>query len=473
MGGHTTHLKGKVMLFLALVLVSGGVDAIYRGMVGQPIELKDPMSIPFVPEALKHLVKHYNLATDSVYHYALYNVDRVTSQLVSGIKFNFTVTFVPTRCTKKNPDVHKTLHECGINHAGHAHQCNIVVVSQPWKNGDDAHQVILNQCDRQETVELHDNLLYTGVEQYSVGSQEEYELFKKEYQRSYYSQEEHDQRFLHFQANMRKARLMQMLELGSGIYGMTPFSDLSPEEFRKQKLTPKWDLGKKPKKTFGQLSLEDLPASFDWRDHEAVTPVKNQGSCGSCWAFSTTGNVEGQWFAKKGELVSLSEQELVDCDKLDEGCNGGLPSNAYKEILRLGGLEGEKDYPYDGRGRACSFKKDLVKVYINDSVEISQDEDQIAAWLFQNSPISIGINANAMMYYRGGVSHPWSFLCSKTHLDHGVLIVGYGVDTKKNEPYWIVKNSWGTSWGEKGYYRVHRGDGTCGLNTMCTSAIVN
>jgi len=133
-------------------------------------------------------------------------------------------------------------------------------------------------------------------------------------------------------------------------------------------------------------------------------------------------------------------------------------------------------FRYDGKDEACQYNRSKVAVRVSGGVEISQNETQMAQWLFKNGPISVGLNANAMQFYKGGVSHPWKFLCSADGIDHGVLIVGFGEHEyplfHKKMPYWIIKNSWGEGWGEQGYYRLYRGDGTCGINMMTSSAVV-
>ncbi|XP_013006246.1 cathepsin F [Cavia porcellus] len=298
-------------------------------------------------------------------------------------------------------------------------------------------------------------------------------LFKKfvaTYNRTYESKEETQWRLSVFTRNMILAQKIQALDRGTAQYGVTKFSDLTEEEFRTIYLNPL--LREHPSKTMRQAKIvhDSAPPEWDWRKKGAVTEVKNQGMCGSCWAFSVTGNVEGQWFLKKGTLLSLSEQELLDCDKVDKACMGGLPINAYSAIKSLGGLETEDDYSYQGHMEACNFSAKKAKVYINDSVELSKNEQYLAAWLAVKGPISIAINAFGMQFYRHGIAHPLQPLCSPWFIDHAMLIVGYG--KRSGVPFWAIKNSWGTDWGEEGYYYLHRGSRSCGVNVMASSAVV-
>jgi cathepsin F len=335
--------------------------------------------------------------------------------------------------------------------------------------------MIMNQVPNLPRMEEPKQPMLGGGD-HDVGNYGAFVDFKNQFGKTYSSDEEERKRFSIFRDNMIKARKYQSQEQGSAEYGVTKFADLTEEEFRKFYLTPAWDQSESKFLKRAEIPAVAAPDAWDWRNKSAVTEVKNQGNCGSCWAFSVTGNIEGQNAIKTGKLVDLSEQELVDCDKLDEGCNGGLPSNAYQEIMRLGGLETETDYPYDARDEKCSFKKSLAKVQITGAVNISSNEDDMKVWLYKNGPISIGINAFWMQFYRRGVSWPYSWLCNPANIDHGVLIVGYGVQTypaAADAPFWTIKNSWGPDWGEQGYVRFYRGQGVCGLNLMCSSATVN
>ncbi|XP_071925913.1 probable cysteine protease RD19C [Coffea arabica] len=311
-----------------------------------------------------------------------------------------------------------------------------------------------------------------------------FSLFKTKYGKTYSTQEEHDYRFSVFKANLRRAKRHQLLD-PSAVHGVTRFSDLTPSEFRrnhlglnkhKRRLRLPADANKAP-----ILPTTDLPADFDWRDHGAVTPVKDQGSCGSCWSFSTTGALEGAHYLATRELVSLSEQQLVDCDhecdpaeynSCDSGCNGGLMNNAFEYILKSGGVEREQDYPYTGRDEKCKFDKSKIAAKVSNFSVVSTDEDQIAANLVKHGPLAVAINAIWMQTYIGGVSCP--YICSKSQ-DHGVLLVGYGAAgyapiRLKDKPYWIIKNSWGENWGESGYYKFCRADrNLCGVDSMVSS----
>ncbi|XP_044511520.1 cysteine protease RD19A-like [Mangifera indica] len=314
-----------------------------------------------------------------------------------------------------------------------------------------------------------------------LNAEHHFSLFKSRFSKIYATKEEHDYRFGVFKANLRRAKRHQFLD-PSAVHGVTKFSDLTPSEFRRQflglnrRLRLPADAEKAP-----ILPTNDLPTDFDWRDHGAVTGVKDQGACGSCWSFSATGALEGAHYLATGELVSLSEQQLVDCDHecdpeeygaCDSGCSGGLMTTAFEYTLKAGGLEREEDYPYTGTDRgSCKFDKSKIAATVSNFSVISLDEDQIAANLVKNGPLAVGINAVFMQTYIGGVSCP--YICGK-HLDHGVLLVGYGSAGYapirfKEKPYWIIKNSWGENWGENGYYKICRGRNVCGVDSMVST----
>ncbi|KAJ8724128.1 hypothetical protein PYW07_008108 [Mythimna separata] len=411
-------------------------------------------------QALKHIEAKYP-------HPSKQKVVRIFSlekQVVAGIHYKMKVEIGYTDCLALSDQKDcKLVKNHGLNKF-----CRVNVWIRPWTDHPPNFRVI---CDFQEgaTRDLYhhvqaEHLFYNFLTTYSPSYVNEYSQMHK--------------RFEIFKNNIKKIHELNVHEKGTAVYGVTRFTDLTYEEFSSTYMGLKKNLTNENQVPMKQADIPNIkvPESFDWRDYDAVTEVKDQGSCGSCWAFSVTGNIEGQWKMQSGQLVSLSEQELVDCDKLDNGCNGGLPDNAYRAIEQMGGLELESDYPYEGTDDKCVFNKTLAKVKISSAVNITSNETGMAQWLVHNGPISIGINANAMQFYMGGISHPWRMLCHPTFIDHGVLIVGYGVKDyplfHKKLPYWIIKNSWGKSWGEQGYYRVYRGDGTCGLNTMASSAVI-
>ncbi|KAM3304601.1 putative cysteine protease RD19C [Capsicum chacoense] len=327
---------------------------------------------------------------------------------------------------------------------------------------------------RQVTSESDDN------NNHLLNAEHHFSLFKSKFGKIYATQEEHDHRLKVFKANLRRARRHQLLD-PTAEHGITKFSDLTPLEFRRtylglHKPKPKLSTTKAP-----ILPTSDLPEDFDWREKGAVTGVKNQGLCGSCWSFSTTGAVEGAHFLATGELVSLSEQQLVDCDhecdaeqksECDAGCGGGLMTTAFEYTLKAGGLQREKDYPYTGRNGQCHFDKSKIAASVTNYSVVGLDEDQIAANLVKHGPLAVGINSAWMQTYIGGVSCP--LVCFKRQ-DHGVLLVGYGSAgfapiRLKAKPYWIIKNSWGEHWGEHGYYKICRGQhNICGVDAMVST----
>jgi len=252
--------------------------------------------------------------------------------------------------------------------------------------------------------------------------------------------------------------------------------DLSRAEFRQQYLgyTPiKNDYMRSQNSPHVSPAITiTAPSAWDWRAKNAVTPVKNQQQCGSCWSFSATGSLEGAWAISKGNLVSLSEQELVDCSgpQGNEGCNGGLMDQAFEYVI-ANGLCTEASYPYTAADGTCAntkCTKAIKPAQISGYKDMSTDESTFLPIVAQQ-PLSIAIEADqdSFQFYSSGVLD--NAACGTT-LDHGVLIVGYGTDSGKD--YWIVKNSWGATWGESGYIRMVRNKNECGLTLAASYPIV-
>jgi len=218
----------------------------------------------------------------------------------------------------------------------------------------------------------------------------------------------------------------------------------------------------------------DLPDSIDWRDKDVVTPIKNQQQCGSCWAFSAVGSMEGQHALKTNNLVSLSESQIVDCDVngSDAGCNGGFMDGAFKYVISQGGIDTEKSYPYKSQDNPCIFNKSNVAATFSAYKDVKGGETGLKTAVATVGPIAVGIDASSaqFQFYKTGVYYDST--CSSTILDHGVLVVGYGT-TQNGTDYWIVKNSWGETWGDKGYIYMSRNrDNNCGIASQPSYPIV-
>ena len=305
-----------------------------------------------------------------------------------------------------------------------------------------------------------------------------FQKFIKKYNKKYDSINEFFARYLVFKNNILSIK-SQNLSFETGI---TQFADLTQQEFKKKYLNLNYDAMAVanfdpyiPKKS------NDVPSSFDWRTQNRVTPVKSQSECNSAWAYSAMANLEGLYAGYYGVLVDFSIGLLVDCDNMDAGCNGGLMEYAFT-WLKKNGIMTEEDYPTIGHKSGCKANKDK---YINMTVTGFKklgksydvfscvDEELMKEFLYENGPLSIAFNAYCLHLYSRGIVDMEIEKCPISGINHAALLVGYGTDNDSGLDYWIVKNEWGKSWGENGYFRIRRGNGTCGINCYVLSATVS
>jgi len=316
-----------------------------------------------------------------------------------------------------------------------------------------------------------------------VNLKSEFERFKTQFGRNYSSETEEHRRFTIFSQNLVKAMNLNGNEEANGaVFGITKFMDLTATEFNVYKgFIPSHGSVLPTLDRMTASSFVPSPCSAtscDWRKANAITPVKNQAQCGSCWAFSATEGLESAWFLGGNPLVSLSPQQLVSCDKGDAGCNGGDLPTAFKYIEKAGGLESESDYPYtSGPGKSngvCKFNsKEVVATMKGWSYAIppcygdckTQNEANLQKAVAQYGPASICVNAESWQFYLKGVMKTG---CPSDYpsLDHCVQLVGY--NSAGALSYWIVRNSWASDWGEQGYIYIQIGKNLCGVADEAT-----
>uniref|UniRef100_A0A7S3LBV1 Uncharacterized protein n=2 Tax=Amphora coffeiformis TaxID=265554 RepID=A0A7S3LBV1_9STRA len=305
----------------------------------------------------------------------------------------------------------------------------------------------------------------------AIGLLAKFRSWVQEHGKKYETQAEELMRWKVWAANHERIEAHNNKEGVTFTLGHNEYSDMTEEEFAAyfklgqhanvvQKDVTEARVAASERRTmFDDMTPLQLPDYVNWIQLGGVVPVKNQGACGSCWAFSTTGALEGAKFVRTGELVALSEQNLLDCDHKDLGCNGGLMDDAFKFDEKQGGLCSEEDYPYQARqGSECLTNcTDVPGSKVTSFVDVPEGSEMALLSAIAMQPISVAIQANQFVFqfYKKGVITDDS--CgSRGSIDHGVLAVGYGTDLETQEPYFLVKNSWGATWGEDGYVKLGR-----------------
>jgi len=291
--------------------------------------------------------------------------------------------------------------------------------------------------------------------------------FMKRYNKVY-APEEKSRRYANFKASLETIK--ELNSQGGAVFGITQFADMSPYEFKNtilmQNILGVVDTAPDALLPFSPVS--NLSAEFDWRDHGAVSAVKNQGNCGSCWAFSATEALESASIlaGKANNSINLSPQQIVDCDHdFVFGCSGGRTSSAFKYLIAAGGQEGMEHYPYVGHGgNKCSFNESFVEASMQAvQADLGKPETTLQTNLATLGPLSICLDAAHWQLYESGVLTARQCCPLVCELDHCVQLVGY--NTTATMPYWIIRNSWTTDWGMLGYIFVEMGKNACGITS--------
>ena len=309
-------------------------------------------------------------------------------------------------------------------------------------------------------------IIFCGFLESDTESFKKFEEFTKKYNKEYNSTEEYQKRYNIFKSNLQEMKRSTFKTNKNLKFGLNKFADLTKEEFASKYLT----FDPESYRDLITIDPEDLgldeveaPESWDWTEQGIVTTVKHQLECGACWSFATSAAIESQFMMTYKINTSLSEQQLIDCDKSNNECEGGNMKKAFI-YLQSHGLMSSEDYPFEGSLGECRYNESKTLVKVKNWAFVPKDEELMKKALYKYGPLAGALNGWMLEFYEGGIFEPWfDFLCPSA-VNHAVVIVGYGVDEETGTEFWKIKNSWSADWGENGYFKLKRGAGTCGID---------